>query len=503
VLDVASRYREEFQYGIYQMGSRQISLGKSEAPFAYVIPPDQYDPPVAYKFIEVLMRGGVVVHVANQPFQADGRRFRAGSFVILLSQPFRPFVKDLLEPQRYPDIRRYPGGPPVPPYDNAGWTLSYQMGVAAEPIERPFDAAMTRLESFPVLTPSLDATRAEYGFAISSRTNNTFAILNRLFDGSWNLSRTTTTTTIGADTLEAGSIIVRRARGLEDRLLSLSKETGVSIIPLQNQPNTSRTSVARPRLGLYQSWVVEWVDDFTSSEGWARYVFDHYGFRYQRLTNSDVRAGNLRDRFDVIVIPSQDLDDIVHGYRPGRRNFGMPHQNLPPPEYQGGIETTGVAALQAFAESGGTLVLVDKAADLGTELMALPVRNVLRDVPQETFFGPGSIVRLDVERSHPIAWGMPAKTFGYFRKSRAYESDSPAVRPIARYAGSHVLVSGWLNGEGHIAGKIAAAEIRVGRGRIVLFGFPLYFRAQPYATFKLLFNAITTASQDGAGAGEP
>jgi Zinc carboxypeptidase len=503
VLNVAARYREEFQYGIYQMGSRQIALGKSEPPFAYVIPTEQRDAPVVTKFIEILMRGGVTVHVADAPFDAAGERFQQGSYVVLLSQPFRPFVKDLLEPQHYPDIRRYPGGPPVPPYDNAGWTLSYQMGVNAVPIATAFDARIHRLDSVPVATATFDATGADYGFAMSPRTNNTFLALNRLLDGNWDVARTSTPTTSGTNTLDAGTVIVRQKRGLNEELRKLSRETGVAMVPLRRQPSARLTTVQRPRLALYQSWVVEWVDDFTSSEGWARYVFDHYGFRYDRITNADVRAGHLRERFDVIVVPSQDLDDIVHGYRHGRRNFGMVHQNLPPPEYQGGIEEQGVAALKQFAESGGTLILVDKAADLGTEMMDLPVRNVLRDVPQESFFGPGSIVRLDIESQHPISYGMPAKTFGYFRKSRAYQSESPAVRTIARYASNDVLVSGWLNGEQYLAGHDAAVEVQVGRGRVVLFGFPIFFRAQPYATFKFLFNATTIASQDGTGTGDP
>ena len=152
VLDVAAKYREAFLYGIYQIGARQIEKGKTEAPFAYVIPPQQHDLPAAALFVETLMRGGVEIHRADAPFTADGKVYDAGSWVVRLDQPFRPFAKDLLEAQHYPDIRTSPGGPPVPPYDIAGWTLAYQMGVHATAIQKPFDAPLTRLDAYPTVT---------------------------------------------------------------------------------------------------------------------------------------------------------------------------------------------------------------------------------------------------------------------------------------------------------------------------------------------------------------
>ncbi len=168
VLDVASKYREDLLYRVYQVASHQIELGKTEAPAAYVIPPGQHDPPAVAKFIEVLLRGGVEVQRADAAFTAEGKTFPAGSYVISLAQAYRPFVKDLLEPQRYPDVRSYPGGPPVPPYDNAGWTLSYQMGVHAVPIAAPFSASLTPLNGYPSLwweTPRCRPGRSCWGGA--------------------------------------------------------------------------------------------------------------------------------------------------------------------------------------------------------------------------------------------------------------------------------------------------------------------------------------------------
>ncbi len=489
VLEASAKYREQFLYGIYQMGARQIALGRTESPVAYIISPEQHDGPVTEKFIEILMRGGVEVHRADAPFVAGGQSFAAGSYVVDLAQPYRPFAKDLLEAQRYPDIRQYPGGPPVPPYDNAGWTLSFSMGVRTVPIERVFVASLTQLEEYPTPTARV-AEEARYGYALDPRSNNTTTAINRLLSAGRRVFRATQPLSVGGETYPPGAFVVPRESGGAAELTALVPDLGIEVRPLHDAPTNELYVIRHGRVGVYKSWVVEWVDGWTASEGWTRFVLDEFEFRYESIYNADVRAGGLRDRFDVIVIPNQDVADIMGGYREGRRHFGVVHQNLPPPEYQGGIEDDGVAALKEFVETGGTLVLVDRATDLGTEYLELPIRNVVKDVSGNQFFGPGSIVRIRTDASHPLAYGMTADGTAYFRKSRVFESQDPSVTSVVRYADADVLMSGWLLGEEYMAGRDAVVEARLGRGRVVLFGFSPYFRSWPHATFKLFFNAL-------------
>jgi hypothetical protein len=202
-----------------------------------------------------------------------------------------------------------------------------------------------------------------------------------------------------------------------------------------------------------------------------------------------MRVGNLRARFDVVLVPDQAVGDIIGGYRAGRRQFELPHQALPPPEYQGGIGAEGIASLKTFVEQGGTLILVDRACDL-SEQLGLPVRNALAGLKREEFFGPGSIVRVTVDSTYALGYGMPATAAAYFRKSRAFDVAAPGARTVVRYAEQNVLMSGWMVGEPHLAGKAAVVELPMGLGRVVLLGFSPYFRAQPHGTFKLLFNAL-------------
>ncbi len=488
VLDAASKYREDLLYRVYQVASHQIALGKTDPPVAYVIPPAQHDPPVAAKFIEVLMRGGVEVQRADAPFTADGRRFPAGSYVISLAQAYRPFVKDLLEPQRYPDVRAYPGGPPVPPYDNAGWTLSYQMGVRAVPIERPFPAPLTSLTAFPKATGGVSGS-ARYGFALDPRQNNTVTAVHRLWKLGRPVRRTPAPLAVGDTTLPPGAFVLPRGGSTDSLVRTFARDLGLAVHGLDAAP-PSLAELRPKRIGVYKSWATEWVDDWVAGEGWVRWMFDQYEIPYRSLVNADVRQGNLRARYDVILIPDQALDDIVGGYRAGRRQFELPHRALPPPEYQGGIEDVGVAALKTFVEQGGTLVLVDRACDLATERFGLAITNVLAGLKSTEFFGPGSIVRATVDTTQTLGFGMSSEAGVFFRKSRAFASSNPAVQTIVAYGDRDVLLSGWLVGEPHLAGKGAVVEAPLGRGRVILLGFTPYFRGQPHGTFKLLFNAL-------------
>ncbi|HXV86281.1 MAG TPA: hypothetical protein VD793_06265, partial [Gemmatimonadales bacterium] len=489
VLDVASRYREDFLYRVYQVGARQIRLGETQPPAAYVVPPEQHDPPVTARFIETLMRGGVEVHRAGSAFSASGRTFSAGSYVISLAQAYRPFVKDLLEPQFYPDVRAYPGGPPVPPYDNAGWTLSYQMGVQAIPVDRPPAVELALLDSFPTAGGSVEGT-ATWGYAIDPRMNHVVVAINQLMDGGYAPRRLAQPLRTGEQTWPPGAVVVPRRPGLETRLRRLAQELGLRVRGLPAAPPADLRPLRRPRLGVYRTYVAEWVDDWVAGEGWTRWILDQYGIRHDSVMNRDVRGGDLGRRFDVIIVPDQSAGDIMGGYREGRRQFELPHQALPPPEYVGGIGPDGVRNLRAFVEAGGTLILVDRACDLATEHFGLPIRNVLAGLSAEQFFGPGSIVQITADPAHPLAYGMPPRTAAFFRKSRAFESAAPGARNPVQYAADSVLMSGWLMGAERMAGKDAVLDVPVGRGRLILLGFSPYFRGQPHATFKLLFNAL-------------
>jgi hypothetical protein len=421
VMRLAADYREDWLYNRYQMARDQIAAGRRRKPYAYVIPAGQRDWPTAVRMAEILYLGAVEVHRAPAAFMAGGSSYPAGSLVVLMAQPHRGYAKDLLEPQRHPDRRDGPNGPPKRPYDMAGWTLPYQMGVRADLIPDAFDARLERVTDFAAITKEAAAAPASVGTPLS---------------------------------------VTERVREL--------------------------TAAGRaPRVGLFKSWVA------SMDEGWARFVLEQSNVPYQSVRDKDVRAGNLRARYDAIILPDQSAKEIIEGHAAGTM----------PAEYVGGIGVKGVASLKAFVESGGTLIAIDGATDVAIQQFGLPVRNAIEGVRNTEFYCPGSLLRLSVDTSNPLMTGVSDGQAAFFVNGRAFDVEAGAgdrVRVPARYAAKDLLMSGWINGESKIAGKAAVVEASLGRGKVVLVGFGPYFRGQPHGTFRILFNPILQSVESGS-----
>jgi hypothetical protein len=222
-------------------------------------------------------------------------------------------------------------------------------------------------------------------------------------------------------------------------------------------------------------------------EGWTRYIFDTFNVPYSSVRDADMRQGALNAKYDALILTSQAATQIVNGNAAGTL----------PQEYTGGIAEAGVKNLKEFVNNGGMLICFDNACDLAIKEFNLPLKNTLEGVRSSEFYCPGSILALDVDNKHPIASMLPASVPAYFINSSAFSAAPDAnVRVIARYAKDNVLLSGWLLGEDKLSGRIALAEVGVGKGRIVLFGFRPQHRGQAWATLPFIWNALSTAASN-------
>jgi hypothetical protein len=408
----AARHRERWLRSFLEVGRRAVA-GWERWPEAWVLPAAQRDPVALDELLRILTTADVEVRRAGVAFQADGRSFPAGSFVIPMRQPYAAFAQAVLERQVYPDLRVYPGGPPQRPYDVTAQTLPLLLGVEATAAARLEPGLAALALSAPVATPA----------------------------------------------------VVTVAAGL-------SREAG--------------RPYAGPRIAIYQSHVP------AMDEGWTRWVLDRYAVPFHTLKDDEVRRGGLRDRYDVVLLASQSPRDI----RQGRRAETVP------PELAGGLGDEGVRALADFVRAGGRLIALEEASAFAIEALALPLREVTTGLAPGEFYIPGSILRLDLEAAHPLAAGMPATSIAWYgNASRAFEATGPAARIVGRYGAGDPLLSGWILGAGHVAGKGALAEVRVGQGSVVLFGFRPQYRGQTMATFPLLFNALRAPAAGRAGTG--
>ncbi len=241
-----------------------------------------------------------------------------------------------------------------------------------------------------------------------------------------------------------------------------------------------------PRVALYEPWRP------LMDAGWTRWVFDEYGVEYTVLRDDDARAGDLGDRFDVIVLPDGAAAEMIDGHS----------DSTMPPRYVGGLGQGGVDALEEFVKDGGVLVAFNEASMLPIEEFSLPVVNVLEGLERTEFYIPGSILRLNLEPGHWLSDGVPARTAAWFEGGLAFEpkdeAAEEAVEIVGRYGEEELLLSGWINGGEYIAGHGALAVVRHGDGRVVLFGFKPQYRGQTIATYPLIFNALKRSTQSSS-----
>jgi hypothetical protein len=475
VLQHAARNRDYWLRTFLGVGERAIARRR---PYAYVLPGGHEDPLAAAELRRVLLTGGVELQRATEPFTAGGRTFPAGACVVKMSQPYGAFAKMLLERQQYPDIRPVPGAPPQRPYDVTAHTLPLLLGVEAVAVEEPFEAALAPLKDAGVLPGRVEGRGRFLAF---DHELAGLRAAGRLLKAGVPVRWSTSAFTDDGRRYEAGTLLAPgSARSAVDRI---AQELGLVAEGVDATPPAYL--LHRPRVALYQSFVA------SMDEGWTRFVFEQQAeVEYTTVHDADIRAGGLRARFDAIVLPDQSAAQIREGHAAGTL----------PVEYTGGLGAEGTRALKAFVQEGGTLVALDSATAFVVSELGLLVKDALAGLgpsPSEDdeaaaapaeFYSPGALLETRVEGGSPIGHGLQATTPIWFESSPAFDVKSGRV--VLRYPHANPLLSGWLLGEEHLRGRAALVDVAVGRGRVVLFGFRPQYRAQSWATYVPLLNAL-------------
>ena len=493
VLDIASRYRETFLFNAWRMGMNSIEKGSRDSwtvtpkriaaleiavkvnnapglyervlhdpahrdPRGYVIPSDQADFPTATKFVNALLKNGVTVLKASSDFDVAGKHYAAGAFVVKTAQAFRPHVLDMFEPQDHPNDFRVPGGPPSAPYDITGWTLAMQMGVRFDRIMDGFDGPFVRMEGLQQPAPvRVTGAAAPAGYLISHRVNDSFLLINRLLKAQCEVYWLKQAFMAEGEDLGTGAIWVPASDAARAILDAGAKQLGVRVHAVAAMPGGDKVRVSPVRIALYDQY------GGLVSSGWTRWLLEQFEFPFEVVYPETLDAGALRSRFDTIL-----LTDGAYG---NRTSLVSREKSLP--------------ELKRFVELGGELITIGGSSRLG-ELMGVPVRNALAGLTAEQFYIPGSLLRVRVDNTQPVAYGMGDYADVFYENSPVFQTE----KGVARFEGREVLTSGWAWGQEHLEGGTAIVDAKVGEGRVVLLGPEVVFRGQPHGTFKFLFNAL-------------
>ena len=551
VLDYAARHADELLFNIYRMGKNSIERGSQDYwtlspkridaitqgygadqqkrglptataagrdgiptkyydslmrqpatrdPRGYIIPADQPDFPTAVKFVNALIRTGIQVHRATADFAVNGKRYPAGSYVVKTAQAFRPHVLDMFEPQDHPNDFQYPGGPPVRPYDAAGWTLAFQMGVAFDRLLDGFDGPFQAVPYGELQTPK-GRVAGSSGFVLSAKANNSFIAVNELLKAGVDVYRVPGGIPARPE-LGTGAFYVAgngKARAILERAAA---NHGVTATGLGQRP-AGAVKLTPARIALWDTY------GGSMPSGWVRWILEQYNFPMQVVYAPDIDAGELRKKYDVIVFVTRAIPGVGSTAPPGEAGYGgrEPKAEELPAEFRpwlGKITADkSVPQLRKFLEAGGSVVTIGSSTNLAYHL-GLPVRNALteltasgteRPLGPDKYFVPGSVLRVSVDSTQRAAWGLSSETDVYFDASPVFSVAPEAVAkgkvvPLAWFPTARPLRSGWAWGQAYLRDGVTAFAAPVGAGTLYAFGPEITFRAQAHGTFKLLFNQL-------------
>lgn len=490
VLDIAAKHREEILYAKYAMGKETIDRYRNEPPFGWIVPQQQRDSESAAQMLDRLIALDLEVFQAEEPFKADGITYPEGTYILPTSQPFGRLLKTLFEIQVYPDLRKYPSlwqgivepldlkVPPLRTYDVLGWTLPFQMGVKTVTLNTQVNVQMKRVSNASRPKGQIKGS-GSYGFLISYNSINSVRAVNRILKAGGLILWAEKAFEQHGITYPAGTLVVPFSSYSASQMAALVEELSLDALKIDKPSSFESFKIKSPRIALYQSWTAN------MDEGWTRLILENYEFPFSILHNAEIRAGSLWHRFDAIILPSQDADSIVNGWPKGTM----------PPEFVDGMTAEGVRNLREFVKEGGTLIALGSACDLPIDQFHLPLRNILQGLKPEEFFASGLLVRVTLDSAHPLAFGMPDETAGFFASSPTFQTwpssdESMKVVTVGKYPEENIALSGWMVGENYLKNKAAAVEVKLGNGKVILLGFRVQHRGQTLATFKLLFNSL-------------
>jgi hypothetical protein len=483
-------------------------------PRGFILPSDQPDFLTATKFVNILMKAGVFVHRATAPFSVAGKQYPAGSYVVKAAQPFRAHLMDMFEPQDHPDDIPYPGGPPRPPYDVTGYNIAYSMGIRFDRILDGFDGPFEKLTDVVAITPGQIGPAAAVaqpgGYLLSHEVNDAFVAVNRLLKANEEVHWLKTPWTVDGKTYPVGAMFIPAKPSTLQVLQKLATDKGLNFGTVASRP-TDTLKLRPVRIGLWDQY------GGSMPSGWTRWIFEQYEFPFEVVYPAMLDAGNLNAKYDVLVFVDGGIPERDGPAGGGGSGGAQPAADTIPAEFRGWLGRVTVAKtvpeLQKFVENGGTVLTMGSSTALGHHL-GLPVRDALveriaggveRPLPREKFYIPGTILEARIDRSNPLAYGMEDKAMVMWDESPAFRLQPEAVlkgvKPVAWFDNATPLRSGWAWGQQYLDQAVAIVDAPLGKGRVVLFGPEVLWRAQPHGTFKLFFNGIYYGTATSAAAG--
>ncbi len=492
---IAKKEEKSFR-GAQKKYMRLFKKKENRDPRGYIFPANQPDFPTAVKLVNALMKSGIFAHQATDDFEVNGKHYPKGSLIIKCAQAFRPQIIDMMEPQYYPNDFKYKGGPPNPPYDNAGYTLSLQMNVKYDKILEAFDGPFKKLSSLAKpLTGKITKISNPKGYLLSYQYNDAVKVVNQLLKKGYKVFWLNKCFNSENNKFSPGTFYISYKRELENELKKAATELGVSFLATDKIPK-SINQIKKPRIALWDRY------GGSISSGWIRWLLEQYSFDFELVFPKTLDKTNLNEQFDVLILPKGAIPKL-NGKSKNRysKYSDLNKSENIPEKYRyklGRISKKTIANLKRFVENGGTIIALQTSVNIA-KYFNLPLKNHLVNIngeplKQDEFFIPSSILKLKINNSLPIAYGLDSHVNIMFNRSAVFRTgpnaEKQGIQIIGIFDSDTPLLSGWAWGENQLYGGTPALKVAIGKGNLYLFSPNIISRTQSHGTFKFLFNGI-------------
>ncbi len=498
IINTASLHRQEILEMRNDLCKKEVQLGRNTPPYYYILPRMQHDQSEMVALVNLMKEHGILVYSLSQDKSLEERFFKKGDVVIPLAQAFRPFIKEVMEKQIFPERHYTPGGKLIRPYDITSWSLPLHRGVEAYEMGTRDE----KLESLLVLIDkqfSLDNTIPEDYQAVIFTVNNneSFKTAFQAEQKGLEVYRLKDGIKIEDTIIPAGSFLIKRTTSNHNTLNSIIGRSNVPPLYIKESLSLEMGKMSVPKIGLVETFFHD------MDAGWTRYVFDSYSLPYTVLRPGEFEKIDLRKEFDLIIFPDENESILKDGKR---KYENREYLSSYPPEFSQGMGKEGMENLLIFLEKGGHIISWGRSSRLFLGILSfekgkdekeefqLPVRDISEELDKKGLECTGSLMRILLNKQHPLTWGMKNEVGVFFRGRPVFETSVPQWdmdrRVIAIFPERDILLSGYCKNEKLLAEKSALVWLKKGKGQLVLFTFNPQFRGSTQGCYKLLFNAV-------------
>ncbi len=503
IIKTASLYREDILAFRNRMCIEQVEKGRSEAPYYYIMPENQHDKGELVNLVNLMKEHGVKVYTLDGDQVLDGRLYAAGDVVIPLAQPFRAFIKEVMETQEFPERHYTPGGELIQPYDITSWSLPLHRSVTSHEIDirsKGLESKLSLVEGKYDLS-SGEETMA-HSMVLPVNSNESFRAAFLALEKGLKVQRLKADLDLRGENYGSGSFIIhmdpKKKEAVDAVLASMPFTPGL----ISDKRAVHGDPLEMPRIALVETYFSD------MDAGWTRYLFDTYHIPFTVLHPDQFSETDLASEFDVVLFPDTDKSILMTGKRKSETSYysGSYH-----PDYVKGMEKEGMEKLMTFSDQGGIIIAWGRSANLfegplkikgkdDEEEFQLPFRDLSPQLLKDGLYVPGSLVKVKLIEDHPLTLGMPEQIGVFSRGRPVFRTGIPKFdmdrRVIGSYPEKDVIMSGYGSKSEKMGGQSAMIWMKKGKGQFVFYGFGPQFRASTQASYKLLFNAMLLEKLD-------